>query len=258
MKKYLLVPFLLFIMMGSIFAQNNTKNLEEDFEKLKNKVKQNQSKKKENEIKKNLFLRDVIVLECAYPSTKLVNKYFAFYQGNVREFYEMPDRSILESGISFDQKSNIGLDKNWKKTAKINGWLYLKNADSDISFDLETAEHMYQINGIVGQTTCKKNFLDKPSHDLSLSDTDYPNTVRRKLLPLIIFDPALVTGNPIVEVGLELSPNGKIIHRQILKSSGYETWDLAVLKAIDEAQYLPRDSNGKVPKQIRLRFRPKY
>ena len=85
----------------------------------------------------------------------------------------------------------------------------------------------------------------------------YADKVRRKILPLIVFNPSLVAGNPAVEVGVELAPDGTIMSRKVLKSSGDAAWDRAVLRAIDDAQTLPKDDDGKVPKQVRLTFKPK-
>ena len=85
----------------------------------------------------------------------------------------------------------------------------------------------------------------------------YADKVRRKILPLIVFNPSLVAGNPAVEVGVELAPDGTIVNRKVLKSSGDAAWDKAVLRAIDDAQTLPKDDDGKVPKQVRLTFKPK-
>jgi colicin import membrane protein len=85
----------------------------------------------------------------------------------------------------------------------------------------------------------------------------YADKVRKKILPLIVFNPSLVAGNPAVEVGVELAPDGTIMNRKVLKSSGDAAWDRAVLRAIDDAQTLPKNDDGKVPKQIRLTFKPK-
>lgn len=85
----------------------------------------------------------------------------------------------------------------------------------------------------------------------------YADKVRKKILPLIVFNPSLVAGNPAVEVGVELAPDGTIMNRKVLKSSGDAAWDRAVLRAVDDAQTLPKDDDGKVPKQIRLTFKPK-
>lgn len=88
-------------------------------------------------------------------------------------------------------------------------------------------------------------------------NNSYADRVRMKLLPLIIFKPSLDVGNPAVEVGVELASDGTILARKVLKSSGVKEWDRVVLKAIDDAQTLPKDEDGRVPKQIRLTFRPK-
>ena len=85
----------------------------------------------------------------------------------------------------------------------------------------------------------------------------YADKVRRKVLPLIVFNPSMVAGNPAVEVGVELAPDGTILSRKVLKPSADAAWDKAVLRALDEAQSLPKDEDGKVPKQIRLTFKPK-
>jgi colicin import membrane protein len=85
----------------------------------------------------------------------------------------------------------------------------------------------------------------------------YADKVRKKILPLIVFNPSLVAGNPAVEVGVELAPDGTIMNKKVLRSSGDAAWDRAVLRAIDDAETLPKDDDGKVPKQIRLTFKPK-
>ena len=77
------------------------------------------------------------------------------------------------------------------------------------------------------------------------------------VVAVIVFNPSLVAGNPAVEVGVELAPDGTIMNRKVLKSSGDAAWDRAVLRAVDDAQTLPKDDDGKVPKQIRLTFKPK-
>lgn len=85
----------------------------------------------------------------------------------------------------------------------------------------------------------------------------YADKVRKKILPLIVFNPSTVVGNPSVEVGVELAPDGTILGRKIIKSSGDVTWEKAVLRALDDAATLPKDDDGKVPRQIRLTFKPK-
>jgi colicin import membrane protein len=56
-----------------------------------------------------------------------------------------------------------------------------------------------------------------------------------------------VTGNPAAEVEVRTSPDGTIISRKLVKSSGIKSWDDAVLNAIDKTEVLPRDVDGRVP-----------
>ena len=51
-------------------------------------------------------------------------------------------------------------------------------------------------------------------------------------------------------------PDGSIVGKKLVKSSGNPAWDEAVLRAIDRTNSLPRDENGKVPPTLLLEFRP--
>ena len=55
----------------------------------------------------------------------------------------------------------------------------------------------------------------------------------------------IISGNPITEIEVSLSPNGDILGRHISKRSGNTAWDNAALNAIDKTEKLPLD-NGKV------------
>jgi colicin import membrane protein len=50
------------------------------------------------------------------------------------------------------------------------------------------------------------------------------------------------------EVEVRAAPDGTIVGRRLVKSSGNSTWDDAVLRAIDRTEILPRDTDGRVPK----------
>ncbi|MBX9817582.1 MAG: cell envelope integrity protein TolA [Burkholderiaceae bacterium] len=55
----------------------------------------------------------------------------------------------------------------------------------------------------------------------------------------------IISGNPITEIEVSLSPSGDILSRRISKRSGNAAWDNAALNAIDKTERLPLD-NGKV------------
>jgi len=66
-----------------------------------------------------------------------------------------------------------------------------------------------------------------------------------------------VPGNPTATVEVRCSPDGTIVSRRLVKSSGNKEWDEAVLRAIDRTAELPRDIDGRVPSSIVIDFRPR-
>ena len=82
--------------------------------------------------------------------------------------------------------------------------------------------------------------------------------VLKKIKPLITFNAESVSGNPEATIQLKLAPDGAILGREIIKSSGIPGFDQAVLNAIDHTQTIPKDDNGVIPdKNLRLAFTPK-
>jgi len=66
-----------------------------------------------------------------------------------------------------------------------------------------------------------------------------------------------VPGNPTASVEVRCAPDGTIVGRRVVKSSGNKEWDEAVLRAIDRTEVLPRDVDGRVPPSIVIDFRPR-
>jgi colicin import membrane protein len=84
----------------------------------------------------------------------------------------------------------------------------------------------------------------------------YAGRIRARIKPNIVFTKD-ITGNPTAEVEVRTSPDGTIVGRKLLKSSGVTAWDEAVLQAIDKTEVLPRDIDGRVPAVLEISFRPK-
>ena len=66
-----------------------------------------------------------------------------------------------------------------------------------------------------------------------------------------------MAGNPSALVEVRCAPDGRIISRKLLESSGLPAWDEAVLRAVDRTEVLPLDENGRVPSPLQIEFRPK-
>jgi colicin import membrane protein len=84
----------------------------------------------------------------------------------------------------------------------------------------------------------------------------YAGRIRARIKPNIVFPDELAT-NPSAEVEVRTSPDGTIVGRKLLRSSGHPPWDDAVLKAIDKTETLPRDVDGLVPPLLVITFRPR-
>lgn len=80
--------------------------------------------------------------------------------------------------------------------------------------------------------------------------------VKGRIKPLIIYSDD-GTANPTASIQLTLGPDGRILGTKVLKASSDPEWDRAVLRAIEKAEMLPRDTDGRVPPTVTLNFFPK-
>lgn len=78
--------------------------------------------------------------------------------------------------------------------------------------------------------------------------------VRAKVKPNIVFADD-VAGNPAAEVEVRLAPDGTIVGKRLVKPSGHQGWDQAVLRALDRTETLPRDTDGRVHSPVVITFR---
>jgi colicin import membrane protein len=84
----------------------------------------------------------------------------------------------------------------------------------------------------------------------------YAGRIKGRVKPNIIYPEISTSENPVAEVSVRVSPDGTIISKRLTKPSGNAAWDAAVLKAIDKTERFPRDTDGSIPPEIILTFRP--
>ena len=84
----------------------------------------------------------------------------------------------------------------------------------------------------------------------------YGGRIQARVRPNITYTES-IAGNPAAEVEVRTSPDGTIISRKLVKSSGVKSWDDAVLNAVDKTEKLPPDTNGRVIPSLILGFRPR-
>jgi len=115
----------------------------------------------------------------------------------------------------------------------------------------ENLKRMQGMAGASGDENSKGTALKATGPSAS-----YAGRIRARIKPNITFTED-VAGNPKAEVEVRTSPDGTIISRKLLSSSGNKAWDEAVLKAIDKTATLPRDEDGRVPPVLEISFRHK-
>ena len=113
--------------------------------------------------------------------------------------------------------------------------------------------NLRRIQGMAGATG-GENAAGKDKESRSPSGS-YGGKVAAKVKPNIVY-PDAISGNPRAEVEVRLSPDGTIVGKRLVQSSGNKAWDDAVLRALDKTETLPRDVDGRVPPSLTIGFRP--
>jgi colicin import membrane protein len=127
-------------------------------------------------------------------------------------------------------------------------------ADEAKKLDAIRKENMKRIEGLAGASG-NENATGTAMKASGPSDS-YGGRIRARVKPNITFDPSAISGNPAAEVEVRCAPDGTIVSKKLVKSSGNSAWDNAVLKAIDKTEILPRDTDGRVHSPLLLVFRP--
>ena len=83
----------------------------------------------------------------------------------------------------------------------------------------------------------------------------YAGRIIARVKPNIVFTDTIV-GKPTASVEVRSAPDGTIIARRLVKSSGNKDWDEAVLRALDRTEVLPRDTDGRIPSPMTIDFTP--
>jgi colicin import membrane protein len=79
---------------------------------------------------------------------------------------------------------------------------------------------------------------------------NYKGKIRSRIIPNITFLMDEGSSNPTAWVEIRVSPDGTILSRRLLDSSGSPAWDKAVLDAIDKTRSLPLDEKGRMPDSV--------
>jgi colicin import membrane protein len=148
-------------------------------------------------------------------------------------------------------------DAEKKKRAQEEQALQAKADDDKLARQREE-----NLKRMMGQATTNSNTgsSDNPNSKGTAAQDAAPSSSYVGKLAKRIRDENLVyTGtapdNATVEITIRSAAGGTLLGREVVKRSGHPDWDEAVLRAIDKAGSLPRDENGRVPREITIAFR---
>lgn len=165
-----------------------------------------------------------------------------------KEAKEAKDKAAKEKADKEEQDRKKLKDAKAAKDAKE----AKDTKDADARREALRQENLRRIQGMAGGTP---NSTGAAAQNAAPS-AGYAGRIKGKIRPLIIFSDD-GAANPTAEVQVTLGPDGRILGTKVLKASADGDWDRAVLRAIEKAETLPRDVDGRVPPVLILTFRPR-
>ena len=148
-----------------------------------------------------------------------------------------------------EEKKKNELDAKRKEALKAQ-----EEASRQAALAAQRADNLKRMAALAGSTGAPS--ASGSALQTSGPSASYSNRVSAKIKPNLVFTEDL-PGNPAAEVEVRAAPDGTIVSRKLLKTSGSKSWDDAVLKAIDKSEVLPRDTDGRVPSPLVISFRPR-
>ena len=174
----------------------------------------------------------------------------------IKEKQEAKDKEAEKLKAAKDAqqaKADKAVDDKKKSQEKLAAAKQAADADAKKS-EIQRQENIKRMAGLAGATGSAT--ATGAAQQSSGPSPGYAGRIRARIKPNIVFT-ADIAGNPTATVEVRVSPDGTIISRKLIKSSGNTAWDEAVLKAVDKTEVLPRDVDGQVPASMEISFRPK-
>ena len=144
--------------------------------------------------------------------------------------------------------------KDQEEKAKLAAEAKAKSAAEAKALEAQRQQNLKRMAGLAGangEATSTGTALRS-----SGPSANYTGRIIAKVKPNIVFADD-ISGNPVAEVEVRTAPDGTIVGRKLVKSSGNKAWDEAVLKALDKTEILPRDEGRPPPSPMVIAFRPR-
>ena len=224
-----------------------TSNVDADIALAKRKKQLEEDKKKQETLEAERLKKELLKKE-EEKKAKLKEK----------EQKEIKDKALKEKELKEKEKKEKERKEKElkdKETKKLQEQKEAKPSPADTKkLEAMRQENMKRIAGMAGATG-DENATGTAQRSAGPSDS-YSGRIRGRIKPNITFTEDIASNAP-AEVEVRCAPDGTIVGKKLIKSSGNAAWDDAVLKAIDKTEILPRDIDGRIHSPLVISFRPK-
>ncbi len=224
-----------------------TSNVDADIALAKRKKQLEEDKKKQEVLEAERLKKEQLKKE-EEKKAKLKEK----------EQKEIKDKALKEKELKEKEKKEKERKEKElkdKEAKKLQEQKDAKPSPADVKkLEAMRQENMKRIAGMAGATG-DENATGTAQRSAGPSDS-YGGRIRGRIKPNITFTEDIASNAP-AEVEVRCAPDGTIVGKKLIKSSGNAAWDNAVLKAIDKTEILPRDIDGRIHSPLVISFRPK-
>lgn len=224
-----------------------TSNVDADIALAKRKKQLEEDKKKQETLEAERLKKELLKKE-EEKKAKLKEK----------EQKELKDKALKEKELKEKEKKEKERKEKElkdKEAKKLQEQKDAKPSPADVKkLEAMRQENMKRIAGMAGATG-DENATGTAQRSAGPSDS-YGGRIRGRIKPNITFTEDIASNSP-AEVEVRCAPDGTIVGKKLIKSSGNAAWDNAVLKAIDKTEILPRDIDGRIHSPLVISFRPK-
>ena len=229
------------------FPPAPTSNVDADIALAKRKKQLEEDKKKQETLEAERLKKELLKKE-EEKKAKL----------NEKEQKEIKDKALKEKELKEKEKKDKERKEKElkdKEAKKLQEQKDAKPSPADVKkLEAMRQENMKRIAGMAGATG-DENATGTAQRSAGPSDS-YGGRIRGRIKPNITFTEDIASNAP-AEVEVRCAPDGTIVGKKLIKSSGNPAWDNAVLKAIDKTEILPRDIDGRIHSPLVISFRPK-
>jgi len=224
-----------------------TSNVDADIALAKRKKQLEEDKKKQETLEAERLKKELLKKE-EEKKAKLKEK----------EQKELKDKALKEKELKEKEKKEKDRKEKElkdKEAKKLQEQKDAKPSPADVKkLEAMRQENMKRIAGMAGASG-DENATGTAQRSAGPSDS-YGGRIRGRIKPNITFTEDIASNAP-AEVEVRCAPDGTIVGKKLIKSSGNAAWDNAVLKAIDKTEILPRDIDGRIHSPLVISFRPK-